>query len=159
MFLIRLIKKLAGLIFPAFASEQKQDCIQPNATETVFLQKWSKRLEEYMVRQVAADMKIRKQEGKNKWIVHAKKNLDAYLLFNAIRPTDNTSVRNTAKYLITSSPVSEGKCFLKLIECKYPFRTKIGTTMKNEILFARLCIETSNGTSGEFKVDFYKETE
>lgn len=154
MYLTRLICKFLDLIFPA-AYKKYMAQVQNEA--------WpydDKRFSDHAVRLIYSDLKIRKQEIEKLWIVHSPDNLAPYLFFNSVVVSiSKTLIRDTAKYVAIKTPLVDGKCYLKLVEYKYPSRIKIGTKKNDEVLFASIRIETWGRIYDGFKIDFYTECE
>lgn len=154
MYLKRLICKLIDLIFPApykkyMAQAQKEAWPYDD-----------KRFSDYAVRLIYSDLKIRKQETKNLWIVHSSNIRAPYLFFNSVAEAiPNTSIRDATKYVAIKVPLVGGKCYLKLVEYKYPSHIKMGVGKNDEVLFASIRIETWSRIYDGFKIDFYTECE
>ena len=149
MFLIRLIRRLAVLIF---SNPYKRYLAQMKNAAWPYD---DKRFTDHAVRSVYAGFKIRKQECNKLWIIHAKNNLSPYLFFHSIHPIQKVMTHNTAASFIMKTPLVEGKCFLKLMIYKYPSRCKMRNGMKDEILFSTIRIETLGRIYNDFKLDFY----
>lgn len=151
MFLLRLIKKLFALCLPFTAHKR----IRLERELAVSLQRCECTLNEWMS-SIHTDLKVRKQGEKGQWIVHTKQNLDAYLFMNGMPNVGDINIRYTARCTIVSISLSGERCFLKLTEYLYTSRMKMHVGMEDEVLFARLQLETVNGKQGDFIVDFYK---
>lgn len=152
MYLLHLICKFIDLIFPAAYKKymaQAQNEAWPYD---------DKRFSDHAVRLIYSDLKLRKQEAKKLWIVHSPNNLAPYLFFNSIVGTvPKTLIRNAAKHITIKAPLVDGKCYLRLVEYKYPSRIKMGVGKNDEILFASIRIETWGRIYDGFKIDFYTE--
>lgn len=152
MYLLHLICKFIDLIFPAAYKKymaQAQNEAWPYD---------DKRFSDHAVRLIYSDLKLRKQEAKKLWIVHSPNNLAPYLFFNSIVGTaSKTLIRNAAKHITIKAPLVDGKCYLRLMEYKYPSRIKMGVGKNDEILFASIRIETWGRIYDGFKIDFYTE--
>lgn len=152
MYLLHLICKFIDLIFPAAYKKymaQAQNEAWPYD---------DKRFSDHAVRLIYSDLKLRKQEAKKLWIVHSPNNLAPYLFFNSIvRAVPKTLIRNAAKHITIKAPLVDGKCYLRLVEYKYPSRIKMGVGKNDEILFASIRIETWGRIYDGFKIDFYTE--
>lgn len=152
MYLLHLICKFIDLIFPAAYKKymaQAQNEAWPYD---------DKRFSDHAVRLIYSDLKLRKQEAKKLWIVHSPNNLAPYLFFNSIvGAVPKTLIRNAAKHITIKAPLVDGKCYLRLVEYKYPSRIKMGVGKNDEILFASIRIETWGRIYDGFKIDFYTE--
>lgn len=150
MYLIHLIHRLIDLIFPVAYKKyllQAQNEVWPYD---------DKRFSGHTLRLVYPNLKISKQEDKKLWIVHSSNSLIPYLFFNSVGITNSKAlIRDTAKCIITKLPLVDGKCYLRLVEYKYPSRTKMRVGRNDEVLFADIRIETWGRVYDGFKVDFY----
>ncbi len=150
MYLIHLIRRFIDFIFPvAYKNHvlQAQDELWPYD---------DKRFSGHALHLVYPNLKINKQEDKKLWIVHSLNSLTPYLFFNSVGITTSKAlIRDTAKCIITKLPLVDGKCYLRLVEYKYPSRTKMRVGKSDEVLFADIRIETCGRVYNGFKIDFY----
>lgn len=149
MRLIRLIRKLMDLLFSSACERYRQQ---------VRNEAWpydDKRFSDHAVRRVYSGMNIRKQGDSGVWVVHSKTRQAPYLFFCSLLTTQKTIIRETARAWVTRLPLVEGKCYLKLVEYKYPFPSKPRAALSSEVLFASIRIETYGRIYSDFKLDFY----
>ncbi|WP_300702143.1 hypothetical protein [Bacteroides sp.] len=150
MYLIHLIHRLIDLIFPVAYKKyllQVQNEVWPYD---------DKRFSGHALRLVYPNLRINKQEDKKLWIVHSLNGLTPYLFLNSVGfIASKALIRDTAKCIITKLPLVDGKCYLRLVEYKYPSHIKMRVGKNDEVLFAAIRIETWGRVYDGFKIDFY----
>lgn len=150
MYLIHLIHRLIDLIFSVAYKKyllQVQNEVWPYD---------DKRFSGHALRLVYPNLRISKQEDKKLWIVHSLNSLTPYLFLNSVGfITSKALIRDTAKCIVTKLPLVDGKCYLRLVEYKYPSHIKMRVGKNDEVLFADIRIETWGRVYDGFKIDFY----
>mgnify|MGYP007106237403 CR=1 FL=1 len=148
MFLLRLIRKLWFLLFPVRGTKQTV------REKTELRQSGQELFSEKRIRRIFPDLKIRRRKETGKWVIHAKNTVAPYLLFNLLPLSGKVTVRRTASNTQTSVSMDKEKCFLTIIEYVHPSKIRWNLSEKDEVLFARVNIESGKQT---FEIaDFYR---